>query len=67
MNWKTWLALAVVVLVAFAGAILFPQCAAGRSLCTKWRCFPLCMLMGVISLGLAAVVALSGDSRKRKK
>ncbi len=49
MNWKVLLALAVVVFMA---------CAAGRELCSKWRCFPLCLFMGGISLGLAVVVAL---------
>jgi protein-S-isoprenylcysteine O-methyltransferase Ste14 len=63
MNWKPLSAIAVVVLLGACVAVLFPQCDAGRALCRHWKCFSCCLFMGIISLGLAAVVAISGNRK----
>ena len=66
MNVKLVIAAVVVMLLACGSVFLFPQCGVGREVCSRCHCLPLVMFMGIISLGLAFLVGISGGSKKRK-
>ena len=67
MNHKAFVGITLTLLILCTVTLLYSLCPAGRHLCTTCHCLPLSMFMGILSLGLALVVMLTGRSKKKNK